>query len=133
MKKEVLINIEGNQYVDNQKETITQSIEGLFYYKNEYYYLLFSHENIDNIIKFNKDKVSITKTGLNKTKMIIENHKINSCDYYTSHGVISLEIKGKYIDFTIDGIESCLKIEYELLTNGKKISKNTISIKIKEN
>lgn len=133
MKKKVLINIEGVQYVDNQKEVITQCINGEFYNKNDSYYLLFNHENISNIVKFNKDKVTITKNGnnYNKTKMIIEKDKINLCDYFTQHGVISLQIKGSYINF--NEIDKCLKLGYGLLTNGNKISENTISIKIKEN
>ena len=143
MDKDVWVSVAGLQFGDNPEgEKIEIITPGSYYKKKDKHYLLYdevvegSDEVTKNIVRFDGDMLSISKSGFTNVEMIFEKNKRNMTNYVTPYGTLLVGIDTDRIDIresddkiNID-IDYALDINYEHLANCKiKMEiKNSVSV-----
>ena len=132
MDKDVWVSVAGLQFGDNPEgEKIEIITPGSYYKKKDKHYLLYdevvegSDEVTKNIVRFDGDMLSISKSGFTNVEMIFEKNKRNMTNYVTPYGTLLVGIDTDRIDIresddkiNID-IDYALDINYEHLANCK--------------
>ena len=132
MDKDVWVSVAGLQFGDNPEgDRIEIITPGSYYKKKDKHYLLYdeviegSDEVTKNIVRFDGDMLSISKSGFTNVEMIFEKNKRNMTNYVTPYGALLVGIDTDRIDIkesedkiNID-IDYALDINYEHLANCK--------------
>ncbi len=138
MTKDVWVTITGVQQ-DNAGETdITKtSVRGQYYLRGENHYVLYeetdenSGEKRKNRLKWNKDRLELTRKGTTNSRMIFEVGKSHEADYVTPFGAIPLEVATSRILFWEEEGGMRLEAEYELWTNQERLSKCELTVSVR--
>lgn len=143
MDKDVWVNVSGMQFGDTPGgEKIEIMTPGSYYKKKDHHYLTYdevvegSDEVTKNIVKFDGDVFSISKSGFTNVEMIFEKNKRNMTNYVTPYGTLLVGIDTDRIDIVenddsinID-IDYALDVNYEHLANCKIRMEITNSVSI---
>ncbi len=143
MDKDVWVNVSGMQFGDTPGgEKIEIMTPGSYYKKKDHHYLTYdevvegSDEVTRNIVKFDGDVFSISKSGFTNVEMIFEKNKRNMTNYVTPYGTLLVGIDTDRIDIVenddsinID-IDYALDVNYEHLANCKIRMEITNSVSI---
>ena len=78
------------------------------------------------------DSVVLQRNGAIKSRMVIEKGVRNTCLYSTPHGNMVLGIYGDRVDYDLTEKGGSLKMSYNIDSNLKLVSRNEVSIKIRE-
>jgi uncharacterized beta-barrel protein YwiB (DUF1934 family) len=139
MKKEVLLNITGVQGIDDNKETIEFSTVGTmetdlsgthFYYDESQILKAGSIKTALNIL--NDGSVILERSGDLNTRLVLEQNKRNNCHYNTPFGDMIIGIYCNRLDVDLSGNTGRVFMDYSIDSNFREISKNEVTINIKE-
>lgn len=135
MENDVVIKISGLQVIDESGESIETMSAGKHYIKNNKHFALYDEvaENdikTNNIIKFNKDFMEVTRKGAVNTRLKFALNETNQSLYSTPMGDLLIEIWTKKIDLQERGNDVNLLVDYELFVDGDKVSDNNIEVEI---
>ncbi len=143
MDKDVWVSVAGLQFGDNPDgEKIEIFTPGSYYKKNNHHYVLYDEigegadEVTKNVVRFDGDMLSISKSGFTNVEMVFEKNKRSMTNYVTPYGTLLVGIDTDNIDIrenddSIDiDIDYALDINYEHLANCriKMEIKNSVSI-----
>ena len=143
MEKDVWVSVAGLQFGDGPEgEKIEILTPGNYYKKNNHHYVTYeevtegSDEVTRNIVRFDGDMLTISKSGFTNVEMVFEKNKRNMTNYITPYGSLLVGIDTDRIDIrecddAIDiDIDYALDINYEHLANCKiKMEiRNSVSI-----
>lgn len=140
MMKDVIINISGEQGIDNDSDTIELTTVGRFGEKNGSYYLTYDETEMLSVggavktgIYIKPDKsVVLQHTGSVESRLIVEEGKRSVCCYNTSAGELLIGIFGEKVktDLTPKGGEISMK--YTIDSNLRLVSRNSVKISVRE-
>lgn len=83
-----------------------------------------------NKIEFHKDKVTIDRVGAINYTMIFQRGKTNVFHYETGYGNFEITIRTNVITIYNEGDYIRFNIEYQLESNGERISENSLIIEV---
>jgi len=132
MTKEVLISVKGLQFGNDLDNDMIEIItNGLYYKKSKTNYLLYDEvvEGFEgltkNIVKFDRNSMDLTKTGVTNVHMVFEENKKTMTNYITPYGNILIGVDSKKVSINetkenikID-IDYALEVNYEFLADCK--------------
>ncbi len=143
MDKDVWVSVAGLQFGSNPEgDRIEIMTPGNYYKRKDKHYLTYdeviegSDEVTKNVVRFDGDMLSISKTGFANVEMVFEKNKRNMTNYVTPYGTLLVGIDTDNIDIresddviNID-IDYALDINYEHLANCriKMEIKNSVSM-----
>lgn len=140
MMKDVIINISGEQGIDNDSDKIELTTVGRFGEKNGSYYLTYDETEMLEVggavktgIYIKPDKsVILQRTGSVESRLVVEEGKRSVCCYNTSAGELLIGIFGEKVktDLTPKGGEISMK--YTIDSNLRLVSRNSVKISVKE-
>ena len=139
MKKEVLLSITGVQGTDGNKDTVEFSTVGTmetdlagthFYYDESQILKAGSIKTALNIL--NDGSVILERSGDLSTRLVLEKNKRNNCHYVTPFGDMMIGIYCNRLDVDLNGAKGKIFMNYSIDSNFKEISKNEVTINIKE-
>ena len=110
----------------------------LYFRKNGSHYLIYQEaaEGFDRKtktrIKFAENRLELVRQGPLATRMTFEKHKSHNISYNTPYGVFHFVAVTKQI--RVDEAKDCIKVrvDYELESEGSKVSDSSIHICVKE-
>ena len=139
MKKEVLIQIKGNQKTVEDSDFIELTTVGNLYKKNEHYYLKYEESEatgfegaVTTLKVEGQDKVTLTRSGSVRSQLIVEKGIRHLCHYDTGYGEMVIGIFGESIRSTLKDTGGRLHFKYTLDVNTGFESENEISILVKQ-
>lgn len=139
MKKEVLLNIMGVQGIDDNKDSIEFSTVGTmetdlsgthFCYDESQILKAGSIKTTLNIL--NDGSVILERSGDINTRLVLEKAKRNSCHYNTPFGEMMIGIYCNRLEVDLNGATGRVFMDYSIDSNFREISKNEVTINIKE-
>ena len=130
MDKDVWVSVAGLQFGENPEgDKIEILTPGIYYRKKDHHCLMYdevvegSDEITKNVVRFDGDMLSISKSGFTNVEMVFEKNKRNMTNYVTPYGSLLVGIDTDRIDIkesddaiNID-IDYALDINYEYLAN----------------
>ncbi|MBO4467904.1 MAG: DUF1934 domain-containing protein [Clostridia bacterium] len=127
------------QGIDDRKEEIKTADRGT-YKKIPEGFLIRYTENIfkdapqvfTEIIISPEKTVTITKDGGIKSKLIIEEGRDNNCLYSTPIGSMDLTVSGERVAYILTDTGGEVYLSYSIKQNENLVSKNSVTITIKE-
>ena len=135
MKQEVMIEINSVIETEDDSDKIEITTRGTRFIKGGVTYISYKETDQNGydgnsvLIKAEGEKrVTINRMGPERSQLIIEAGRRNVCSYLTPHGAQTLGITGGSIRLSRDG----LSFNYELDINHVLMSKNRLSITVKE-
>ena len=139
MTEDYLIRIDGTQSQDDDEHSISLYTKGSFTRKNGIYYITYKETEATGFagctttVKADgESKVSMLRFGPTPSQLIIEKGSRNVCHYETGHGSVSLGISADEIVNSLTDNGGELKFSYLLDMNSSCISKNTVTITVKQ-
>ena len=138
MDKDVWVSVAGLQFGDNPEgEKIEIITPGSYYKKKDKHYLLYdevvegSDEVTKNIVRFDGDMLSISKSGFTNVEMIFEKNKRNMTNYVTPYGTLLVGIDTDRIDIRESDDKINIDIDYALDINYEHLANCKIKMEIK--
>lgn len=141
MQKEVLINIKGTVVSEGQDlpEIIELITAGKYYLKDGKYYISYKEsettglEGVTTTLKVDgEDSVTLIRNGTQKSRLLLEKGKRHLCQYDTGYGPLMVGISGCGIKSHLDNLGGELEFHYTLDINSSMISRNEVSVSVKE-
>lgn len=117
----VQITVKGVQTIDGESDATTLVTEGFIAQKGSAVYLTYTESETTGFaghsttLKIEKDKISLTRYGAFRTKLVIEPGESHVCDYPTPYGMLQLTVLGKTISGHIAQKGDSMMAEYDLL------------------
>lgn len=132
MEKDVWVSVEGLQFGNSpEAEKIEILTPGSYFRKKDHHCVLYDEvmegtdEVTKNVVRFDGDMLTISKSGFTTVEMVFEKNKRNMTNYITPYGSLLVGIDTDRIDIrenddsiNID-IDYALDINYEHLANCK--------------
>lgn len=135
LKKKVLIKVIGTQTnEEGQTDTIELVTPGLFYQKNNSYYIVYQETEISGIsgvtttIIAEADQVSINRIGGPGQKQIFKKGVFNVSYYATPYGVLEIGVLPTVVEVGLTDNGGSINLEYELQIAQEKMSFNKLQI-----
>lgn len=139
MIKDVIIDIKGMQGIDDESDTIEFTTDGRFGIKNDEYYISYDEgqmldddTKVKTTLLVRPDSVVLSRSGSVNSRMLIQKGERNTCFYSTPHGNLVLGIFGNSIDFDLNEKGGKIRIEYNIDSDLKLVSKNSVDITVRE-
>lgn len=129
-----MVSVCGVLYESGEKTEITA--KGSYYIKRDKRYLIYEEKSGDaaeitkNLVKFDDEVVSITKSGAVNANMVFKNGGKIITDYVTPYGNIKMGFNTKSMFLTESEEEINIQIKYALEMNGDYFTDCEIGIKI---
>ena len=127
------------QGIGDQKEEVKSNARGTFKKIPEGYIVRYTENIFKNapqvfteILVSPPKTVTVTKDGGVRSRLIIEEGKENTCLYSTPAGAMELDIFGERVNYLLIESGGEIFLSYIIRQNGADISKNSVTIKIKE-
>lgn len=137
MTKEVIAAIRGLHFSNDEDgdkiETITPAA---YYCRGDSHYLIYeeldenSGKSTRNMIKYNRQRMELTKKGLVNMHMIFEEQKKNVTSYATPFGTFMIGIDTTKVNVEEQDEKMILSVEYALDINYEQLSNCKINIEI---
>lgn len=134
MTKDVLVKVEGTQYMDGESDSIAIVTAGTCYEKNGKWYVMYeetaeeTNEVTKNTVKITPDKVEVTKKGFLYAQMTYECGKQYLTNYVTPMGVFVMGITTDVLTLEVTENRLFLRIEYDMEMNGQYVSRNILEL-----
>ena len=137
-KTPVQITVKGVQTISGERDENTLVTEGFLAVKPNAVYLTYTESEATGFpghsttLKIENGRVSLTRFGAFRTKLVIEKGVCHVCDYPTPYGSLQLNILGKEIKGTIARKGDSLYAEYDMVTaEGEEPINNKLYISVK--
>ena len=139
MKKDVIIQIHGNQRVDGKDNPMELITQGTFYEKNGNYYIIYDETDATGFdgskttLKVEgQRRVTMTRSGSTRSHLIIEKQLRHLCQYGTPCGEILIGVFANHIENELNDSGGKLSFRYSLDINAAAASENKVDILVKE-
>lgn len=139
MKKDVLLALKGLQFSldEAQNETALETITPAEYYKRGgSHYLIYDEvmegftDTTKSIIKFQENRLELTKKGLVNVHMLFEENRKNMSSYHTPFGNIMIGIDTASIKCMEEEENIRVEVNYELEVNYEHLADCKIEMKV---
>ena len=134
-----MISILGEQILDGEKDKVEVLTSGNFRKKKDHFYIGYKeydennpNEHSDNLIKVEKDMVTISRKGPMRSQLILEKGKRHQCVYQTVAGNLMIGVFTKTMKSTLNDKGGTLEVRYTLDFNTDLVSENSFKIKVEE-
>lgn len=139
MKKNVIINIKGTQSFDDNDDIIELMTVGSFSKRGGSYYISYDEteatgfDGSKTTLKVDGDNcVTMSRTGNNRSQLIIEKGTRHQCSYDTAFGNVMMGVFANKIESNLSDSGGDLKVKYTLDFNASMASENELLINVKE-
>lgn len=138
-KKDVLINIKGVNFVDDDEDVIELFTTGEYYQQDGAYFIAYEEtqatgfEGSWTTLQVQRDCVVMQRTGTSISQMIIEQGVRHQCHYDVGYGDMMIGVSGGQIKMNLDDTGGHLMFSYTIDFNSMYASTNEMYIQIKEN
>ena len=103
MRKNVMLTIRGTQRIDGQEETIELLTCGQLARRNGSYWISYDESETTGFaghrttLHIEKNRVTMRRTGLTSSNLVIEKGARHQCNYETGYGPLNIGICGEFI------------------------------------
>lgn len=139
MDKDVWVSVAGLQFGANPEgDRIEILTPGSYRKKKDTHYLTYdeviegSDEVTTNVVRFDGDMLSISKSGFANVEMVFEKNKRNMTNYVTPYGTLLVGIDTDRIDITENDDSINIDIDYALDINYEHLANCSIKMEIRE-
>ena len=139
MIKDVIIDIKGIQGIDDDTDTIEFTTDGRFGVKDGEFFISYDEGqmfeealDVKTSIFIKPDSVVLQRSGAIKSRMVIAKGTRNTCFYSTPHGNLVLGIYGEKLNFNLSEKGGSLDMSYNIDSDLKLVSRNSVNISIRE-
>lgn len=137
--KDVIISIKGEQGLNEETDTIEFTTDGRFGEKNGSYFITYNEgvmlgmENVKTSLYIKPDNsVILQRSGALESRLVVEQGKRNTCYYNTPMGELLIGIFGETVKHDLKKNGGSISMKYTIDSNMMLISRNSVSITIKE-
>lgn len=137
MDKKAIISVSSSQSEDGKEEPISVVTPGLFYIKNETYYVRYEETEISGMdgttttLKIKPDSLIMIRKGTTNAKMEFKKGLDNVSMYDTPYGTLQITTHTKVADICVNEEGGSVHIEYDMDISGQKIPRTTLDVEIK--
>ncbi len=138
-KEKYMISILGEQKLDEGTDKIEVLTAGNYMMKNGHFFIGYKeydednpNQYFDNLIKVDRETVTITRRGPVKTQLILEKGRRHQCVYQTLAGNLMIGVFTKTLKNTLDEKGGTLEVSYTLDFNTDLVSENRFKITVEE-
>ena len=138
MDKDVWVSVAGLQFDGTgEGEKIEIITPGNYYKKNKHHYVTYdeisegSDEITKNVVRFDGDMLTISKSGFTNVEMVFEKNKRNMTNYVTPYGSLIVGIDTDRIDIRESDDVINIDIDYALDINYEHLADCKIKMEIK--
>ena len=138
MDKDVWVSVAGLQFGNSpEAEKIEIMTPGSYYRKKEMHCVLYDEvmegtdEVTKNVVKFDGDMLTISKSGFTNVEMVFEKNKRNMTNYVTPYGSLLVGIDTDRIDIRENDDSINIDIDYALDINYEHLANCKIKMEIK--
>lgn len=139
MMKNALIDIRGTQGADGEESVIELTTDGKFGEKNGEFLITYDESEmlgIDNVktslyVKAD-NSVILQRSGAVESRLVVENGKRSVCWYNMPEGQLLIGIFGEAVEHNLKKGGGSLSMKYTIDQNMSFISRNTVSIVVRE-
>lgn len=138
MEKDVWVSVEGLQFGgDTGSDKIEIITPGSYYRKKDHHYVTYDEVSEDgdevtkNIVRFDRDMLTISKSGFTNVEMVFEKNKRNMTNYVTPYGTLLVGIDTDRIDIRESDDVINIDIDYALDINYEHLADCSIRMEIK--
>lgn len=138
-KEKYMISIIGEQKLDGETDRIEVLTAGNYMMKKDHFYIGYKeydennpNEHFDNLIKVEKDMVTISRKGPMRSQLMLEKGKRHQCVYQTVAGDLMIGVFTKTMKSTLNEKGGTLEVSYTLDFNTDLVSENSFKIKVEE-
>ncbi len=140
MIKDVIIDIKTEQSLDGQNDSIEFSTDGRFGIKDGSYFISYDESgllDIEGEIKTTlylkpDNTVILQRKGSYNSRMVIEKGVRTNCFYSTPVGDLTLGIFGEKVVSNLNDNGGSIKLTYLIDSQAKLLSRNKVSISVRE-
>ena len=140
MKKDVLIEIRGVYRQENDEDEIELFTTGSYYKRNGAYYIAYDEseatgfgDDTHTVLKVEQEgRVTLSRTGANRSQLIIERGVRHQCHYDTGYGAMTIGVSGDRVVSHLDDHGGALEFAYSLDVNTLLTSENAVYIQVRE-
>ncbi len=134
---DVIIKIKSTQGLGSEKEKIELDTLGKIQIKDNEAILSYDESElfgakVETFLKIGDDTAVMERTGDYKSKLVIKKGERNNCYYSTPHGDLVIGIFGEEIKSRLTENGGEIYLGYNLDSNLKPISKNTVEITVRK-
>ncbi len=107
MRKNVMLTIRGTQRIDGQEETIELLTCGQLARRNGSYWISYDESETTGFaghrttLHIEKNRVTMRRTGLTSSNLVIEKGARHQCNYETGYGPLNIGICGSFVRSTL--------------------------------
>ncbi|MBQ8303865.1 MAG: DUF1934 domain-containing protein [Clostridia bacterium] len=139
--KDFLINIKSTQYfpANDNRDSIEMTSVGKLNYDENGYSIVYDESDAigaggvkTSLQVLNDSLVILNRSGSVDGRLVVENHKRNSCIYSVPEGTLSIGIYGKSVESDMTENGGRLFLSYTIDAQSNLISENTVEITVKE-
>ena len=136
MKKDAMISIKGIYNVDGSPDTVELLTCGRFYRRNNSYWLSYDEsettgfEGHKTTLHIEKDKVTMRRSGLSESQLVVQSGIRHQCLYDTGFGAITVGVNGRAVKSTLDDNGGVVDFSYSMDINTALTSENRVIIKV---
>ena len=138
MEKDVWVSVAGLQFGNSpEAEKIEIMTPGSYYRKKDQHCVLYDEvmegtdEVTKNVVKFDGDMLTISKSGFTNVEMVFEKNKRNMTNYVTPYGSLLVGIDTDRIDIRENDDSINIDIDYALDINYEHLANCKIKMEIK--
>ena len=136
MEKKVKIQINSTQdLVEGESDVIEFEEEGIFYIKNDIYYLVYKNqaEGLDGartIVKIDpgQDQIIILRSKPAKMEQTFRKDETLEGSYSTQYGNLRIKNKTEVLEYNLNQTGGKINLVYDLFINNQKYTKNKLKI-----
>ncbi|MDD3223450.1 MAG: DUF1934 domain-containing protein [Clostridium sp.] len=135
--RKAIISVSSNQMEDEKEEPISVVTPGLFYIKNEIYYVRYEETEISGMegtittLKIKSDSLTMLRKGTTNAKMEFKKGLDNVSMYDTPYGTLQITTHTKVADIFINEEGGSVHIEYDMDISGQKVPPTILDVEIK--
>ena len=139
MKENYLISVLGTQEIGGERDSVELTTTGDYYEKNSKRYIVYKEYDEENpqvsnlsTIEIDGDTVTVIKSGLYESRLILQKAVRHQCHYSTMFGDLSVGVYTDSLEDSLNDAGGELFVSYTLDFNAELVSKNEIQIKVKK-
>ncbi|MBR1482105.1 MAG: DUF1934 domain-containing protein [Ruminococcus sp.] len=133
------ITIIGEQVVDGESNRIEVLTDGKFMRKRDHFligYREYDEDNptkiYNNVIRVDEDMVTISRTGPQRSRLLLQKGRRHQCIYSTVAGNLTIGVFTKTLNNSLGDKGGTLEVSYTLDFNTDLVSENRFHITIEE-
>lgn len=136
LKKDVVIKIKGTQITGGDKDVVELMTTGSFCRRDNSYYIIYDESEATGfagaktVLRYDQkaNQVTMSRTGSNRSQLIIEKGRRHQCSYETDYGNLMVGVLGSALKSSLDDNGGRISFGYSLDINTSLTSENIVDI-----